>query len=238
MTRVAFFTVAGLLVAQLALGEDFWSKKAYTEWTREEVQKIKNNSPWAKEVTVSLNAPSAPNVGGEPNGTINIDDGGGARPEGGAIGGASGGGRGRGGAGQQSTTMVIEWRSSLPLKEALFRGRLLAGDESLDAKTLDTAETKYVIVISGVPANIGRAAQQSEVAQQSTLKIDKKDPIHPMAAHFEPHGQTMEIFLAFPRTKPIVLEDNEVEVIVKLGTFDAKKKFKLKDMVFNGKLEL
>jgi len=238
MTRVAFITVAGLLVAQLALGEDFWLKKAYTEWTREEVQKITNNSPWAKEVTVSLNAPSAPNVGGEPSGTINIDEGGGgARPEGGAIGGGGGGGR-RGAAGQPSATMVIEWRSSLPLKEALFRGRLLAGDQNLDNKTLDTAETRYVIVVSGVPANIGRAAQQSEVPQQSTLKIDKKDPIHPMAAHFEAHGQTMEIFLAFPRTTPIVLEDNEVEVNVRLGTFDAKKKFKLKDMVFNGKLEL
>ena len=43
---------------------------------------------------------------------------------------------------------------------------------------------------------------------------------------------------SFPRSESIVLEDREVEFVTKLGQFDVKKKFTLKDMVFKGKLEL
>jgi hypothetical protein len=42
----------------------------------------------------------------------------------------------------------------------------------------------------------------------------------------------------FPRTDPITLDDKEVELDLKLGTMEAKRKFNLKDMVYNGKLEL
>ena len=51
-------------------------------------------------------------------------------------------------------------------------------------------------------------------------------------------GRNIDILLRFAKTEPIRVEDNEVEVDAKLGKFEVKKKFKLKDMVFNGKLEL
>ena len=37
---------------------------------------------------------------------------------------------------------------------------------------------------------------------------------------------------------PITLDDKEVELDLKLGSIEAKRKFNLKDMVYNGKLEL
>jgi hypothetical protein len=42
----------------------------------------------------------------------------------------------------------------------------------------------------------------------------------------------------FSKAEPIKLEENEAEVVAKLGQFDVKKKLKPKDMVVNGKLEL
>jgi hypothetical protein len=49
-------------------------------------------------------------------------------------------------------------------------------------------------------------------------------------------------YLFFPKAQPgshlITLEDNEVEVALKLGNTEIKRRFRLKDMVFDGKLEI
>ena len=50
--------------------------------------------------------------------------------------------------------------------------------------------------------------------------------------------QSVDIIFVFPKTQPIAADDKEVEFILKLGQVEAKRKFNLKDMVYNGKLEL
>jgi hypothetical protein len=52
MRRTALFSLAGLLFAGITLGEDFWVKKDFTQWTDKEVRRILTNSPWSKETTV------------------------------------------------------------------------------------------------------------------------------------------------------------------------------------------
>jgi len=51
----------------------------------------------------------------------------------------------------------------------------------------------------------------------------------------------MNLYLFFPKAEPgshvITLEDNEVEVNLKLGSTEIRRKFKLKDMVYEGQLE-
>ena len=49
-------------------------------------------------------------------------------------------------------------------------------------------------------------------------------------------GNAGNLILFFPRTNPLTVEDNEVEFAFKLGNLNIKKKFKLKDMMFDGKL--
>ena len=39
-------------------------------------------------------------------------------------------------------------------------------------------------------------------------------------------------------SEPIAAQDNDVEVVAKYGFLETKKKFKVKDMIVNGKLEL
>src|SRR2546425_661994 len=63
MRRIVFLCVAGLLVAGAALGEDFWVKKDYMQWTDEEVKTLLTNSPWAKDVSLTI-PPSALGRGG------------------------------------------------------------------------------------------------------------------------------------------------------------------------------
>jgi hypothetical protein len=48
----------------------------------------------------------------------------------------------------------------------------------------------------------------------------------------------MDVLFAFPRSMPFTADDKEVEFITKLGTSTLKYKFKLKDMVVNGKLDM
>src|SRR5215470_9700851 len=101
MRPTAFLGLAGLLVAGIALGEDFWVKKEYTQWTEQEVKKVMTNSPWAKDINVSA-PPGAAGAGlrGLPNSGIDVEGGGGGRGRGGR-GAARGGEAEEGGGGGQ-----------------------------------------------------------------------------------------------------------------------------------------
>jgi hypothetical protein len=94
----------------------------------------------------------------------------------------------------------------------------------------------YVIVVSGLPARMGRAgAEMKEMLMKNTsLSVKGKEPIVP--ADLQSSGTTA-LFL-FPKTVAIDMDDKEVEFSTKLGQNIVKTKFKLKEMLFNGKLDL
>jgi hypothetical protein len=241
MKRTAFLGLAGLLITGIALGEDFWVKKEYTQWTEEEVKKVMTNSPWAKDVTVSAPAGAlGPGQRGPQNSNIDVESG-------------AGGGRGRGGRGARGgddaggggpadvlLSLNMSWRSALPLRKAIVKSRLGGSTEvpSEAQQMLAKEQEEYVVVVSGVPARIARQIQDPARLNRSTLKAGKKAPIAPKAVDFQARTQTVDFFFIFPKTEPITLEDKEVELDLKLGTMEAKRKFNLKDMVYNGKLEL
>jgi hypothetical protein len=241
MHRTAFLGLAGLLIAGIALGEDFWVKKEYTQWTEDEVKKVMTNSPWAKDVTVSA-PPGTLGPGQRRPQNSNID------VESGAAGGRGRGGRGArsgdeaegGGAGDVLLSLNMSWRSALPLRKAIVKSRLGGSTEvpSEAQQMLAKEQDEYVVVVSGVPARIARQIQDSPRLNSSTLKAGKKAPIAPKAVDFQARTQTVDVFFIFPKTEPITLEDKEVELDLKLGAMEAKRKFNLKDMVYNGKLEL
>ena len=52
--RRSFITFAAILVLAVpALGQEFWEKKPYTEWTKEQCLKMLRDSPWAKTFTIT-----------------------------------------------------------------------------------------------------------------------------------------------------------------------------------------
>ena len=67
-------------------------------------------------------------------------------------------------------------------------------------------------------------------------------PIQANSASLRQEGRGVDLYLVFQRAEPgahlITLDDTEVEVVVKTNAVQLKRKFTLKNMVYQGKLEL
>jgi hypothetical protein len=231
-----FLSAFGLFAA------DFWAKP-FSEWTDKDVQKMMNNSPWAHAVSVPLSGPTPPALGGgAPSGGGDsapspISEGGGGR--GGRGGGGGGGGAPVGAPGGMAINLVVRWQSALPVKQAFFR---LKYGEKLEStpeakELLDRQEETYVIILSGNLRPLVKGNPETvrkTIADMTVLSAKGKDPVKPMNLQVDPN----QIVFLFPKTSPWTLDDKEVEFSTKLADVVLKYKFRLKDMLFNGKLEL
>lgn len=223
----ALFVFAFCLMAA-----DFWAKP-YTEWSDKELQKMITNSPWARPFSVG--GPSGPGDSGAP-GPLSEGRGGGRGGGGGGGGGAPGGGA----PGGPTATIVARWQTALPVKQAFVR--LKYGAEaatSPDAKKiLEREETTYAIVLSGPFASLMRNGSPETVKkgimEASSLSAKGKDAGKPTDVEIG----AKDMLFTFPRTAAFTVDDKEVEFSTKLGEITVKYKFKLKDMVYNGKLEM
>jgi hypothetical protein len=233
----------GLLLCTFCLlAADFWQAKPFTDWTDKDLQKMMNNSPWAHAFSVPMSGPTPPALGGgAPSGggdsaSAPISEGGGGR---GGRGGGGGAPVAGGGPGGMAMNLVVRWQSALPVKQAFLR---LKYGEKLDStpeakQLLDRPEETYVIILSGNLRPLMRGNPETvkkAIADVTSLSAKGKDPVKPMNLQVE-SGQ---IVFLFPKTSPWTLDDKEVEFSTKLADVVLKYKFRLKDMVFNGKLEL
>jgi hypothetical protein len=209
---------------------DFW-QKPYTEWSDKDAAKMLNTSPWAKSASVAMTFP-----GGAPP----------PMPAGGGFGGgAPRGPEGGGGADftPPSFEIVARWQSALPIREAIVRLRFGAeADKSDEAKkVLEQQERPYEIVLSGpMGMFLGGKPEDSSKAlsEVSFLSSSRTGAVKAAQIEVSKPGKTMDVVFVFPRSMPFTVEDKEVEFTTKLGASVLKYKFKLKDMLLNGKLEL
>ena len=212
LSLAALWVAVGISVA----AADFWEDKPFRSWSGKDVEKMLTDSPWADEVAVSLPPRLRQSQGGGRGGGFSV-----AGPGGG--GGGGGGGRNRF-PGPRRVRMAVSWRSALPVKQALL----------------------------GVPAQFARIPTD-EIRLESFLKPKDKEPIPAddvlfqraedglllvMPGREQERGVSAILLVAFSKINPLILEDQEVEFIAKLGDFSIKKKFKLKDMVLQGELAL
>jgi hypothetical protein len=230
--------------AAALLAEDFWVKKPFTEWTPKEIAKLVSDSPWAKKAAVPLGGAGMRGGGGMPG----MSDAGGEAGGGMSSGGRGGrGGRGGGvdtsdapgGAIVQAAEIVIRWQTALPIREALIMDRYGAEKAaSEDAKkALAQEPTTYVVALIGLPSRMVQAAAQG-LKEGSSLVVKGKDPIMAGNVQANQRGAATDVYIVFPKTAPLTLEDKEVQFNCKLGRTEIQKKFKLKDMVIQGKLEM
>ena len=223
-----------MLTSMLAWAGDFWEDKQFIEWSEKDVEKMMTKSPWAKKVTLAL---SIGRSGGGIGGRSRDGIGGGSR---GGI-----GGRSRGGIGGRSRAPVLQltisWRSALPIKQAIVKARMGESTELPAGATqfLDQQEEFYVVAVTGFPTRMGRMLENSSDTVIAGTVLKRKDQsITVNNFRAEERGESTDLFFFFPRTANITLEDKTIEFIMKLGGREIKKKFKLKDMVVNGNLEL
>jgi hypothetical protein len=227
---------------------EFWQSKPSTEWGDKDLQKMMTNSPWARPFSVPMSGPAPPTIGRA--GSSNAADDTGAPPP---ISSTSGGGRGRGGGGAAapdapgggaaSVNIVARWQSALPIKQAFVRQKYGAeAATSADAKQLlEREEPSYLIVLYGPLRPLMRGDLEElkrAITNVSSLSVKGKEPVKPAQIQIGSSQRNVEIALAFPRSTPFTLDDKEVEFSTKLGDVTMKFKFRLKDMVYNGKLEL
>jgi hypothetical protein len=132
---------------------------------------------------------------------------------------------------------LISWRSALPMKQALVRSQIGAnGTVSAEAKALlDRRELAYVVSVDGLPSRL--AGSTADIRVDTSIRAGAKPPIGPSEGLARPSGGNLSLAFVFPRS-PIVLQDNDVEFLTRVGRYEIRRTFTLKDMVFRGQLEL
>jgi hypothetical protein len=251
--RAAFVNKLALfatLTPALLWAADARDAKPFQDWTDKDVQKLASNSPWARQARAVLGdaTPVAPGRNRPPTvGDASSNDSGvpkGREPAGAARMGSAPSDFDQGPQSLQQIPVIVRWQSALPLRQAQMRGKF--GKEaatSREAQKFITDEPAiYVVGIAGLAGSIvsaggGDQARQT-ITEKSTLTVRGKEPLRPVGVDFVPNGSTVDVLLAFPRSLRITLEDQEVELASEIGRATVRYKFKLKDMVVRGKLEL
>jgi len=248
MKRVLIVFLLLSLAGATLWAADFWQKAKFTEWSDKDVQKMVKDSPWARAVEIRLGG----GMGGGGRGGRGGRGGGdmssvSAADETSSSGGMGGGRGGRGGGGGDtidstpSYPLIVRWHTALPIRQAIARIRYgqEAGTSPEAAKMLGPEEKRYVVGIADVPPQLVMRVKPDELKSKATLKLKGKDPIEAVNVQADRGERGVNIYLFFSRTgNPITLEDNDVEVVLKLTSIEIKRRFRLKDMVFDGKLEL
>jgi len=239
-----------ILCALCMWAADFWTTKPFTDWNDKEVQKLLTDSPWTGKVTVSGGLGLG---GGAPAGKGGGRGGGrGSGPQGDSVGADPGidGGRGGGGGGDfggggapSGVTVTLLWQTALPVKQALAKRRF--GSEagtSPDAKAIvERVDQVYVLTLIGMPGFAVGAAQGDKKAallESTTVSVNGKPPLKAVDVQISGGRGTANVSFLFPKTTTFTAEDKEMEFSSKFDKTTVKHKFKLKDMVFNGKVEM
>ncbi len=183
---------------------------------------------------------------------------------GGGYGGRQGGmGGGQPGGGQQDRYVTLQWISATPVRLALLKKRAAGQATGEGAPNAEKPMDQYVLAVAGFPSGGGAGGwnhpsgsqdddtgvtgdrpQRDPVQMAERLKatssLERKghDPIHPDKVTWDDSNGTRVMVLFFPKTDAITLADKDVEVQIAMGPMEIKKKFALKDMMYQGKLEL
>ncbi len=239
-----------------------WQNSNPSEWSGEDVYHILNNSPWSKTGKVKASAQSsgayrddAP-VNGAPSAPAPVGMGGGRRMGGVGYG---GGGRGSGGSrpssapnstpSNQPAEVTVQWQSALPVRLAAAK----KSGGSVDVASYKTLD-HYVIAVIGVPMTYlgGRAASadsaetnsdeeerrlQERLKSSTSLVRSGHDALAPTKVEMN-QGADGRILFYFAKTDPITAKDKTVEFRISLGSMDLRRKFVVKDMEYQGKLEI
>jgi hypothetical protein len=255
--RDALYLLGAAALPLPVWAEEPWVAKKPTEWNAKELQHILSDSPWAKPVSVTLGSSMPSGGGGGGRGRGGRGGGGGvtmpsadagASMESGAGGGGGRGVTNDGPAAAPSVIYTVRWMSALPMKLAFVYARMGAeAATSPQAKAFIEKEDQfYVINVSGPPRKNEAATErprqltpkvEAEIKEATTLSWKAHDKVQPLVVQVS-QTNSFAFSFSFPRTHLIELEDKEVEFATKLGELSIKRKFKLKDMMYEGKLAL
>ncbi|MGA8102419.1 MAG: hypothetical protein WB869_09715 [Candidatus Acidiferrales bacterium] len=210
---VGVLVLAGLVWG----GSEPWKTKPFAQWDANDLRKVMNDSPWAKQVDVPATwKPSdnngAPGTGGglSPTGSSPGVGNMGGRNSGGTagapLGGAGTGGVGPSPTGTPTASFEVRWSSSRTLRAAAVRSMVLGnGMSEADAdKQLEQPQKYYEVTV------LGRDMQPFAGLDEGTLKAStflvakkSKQKVSPESVHIDvgSDGKTVQgVIFSFPRT--------------------------------------
>ena len=225
-----------LMAVGVGIGGKFWEKKPYNEWTEKEVQKLLFDSPWVKRWRYSpprtdVIPPSReiPVETGEPDRRTPIEKPTPTPEE----------------RFTREQTYYISWVSALPMKQAMVRYAQLQR-QPLDViqveRFLNAPDSFIRINVTTNNPELLLSTLKEKILKETYLETKTKKRL-PLLDYLPPTRENRRVALfIFPREedgKPLLtLEDKEVTFHTRLDNLTLKCKFKLKDMVVNGKLEI
>ncbi len=228
---------------------DFWVSKPFLEWSDKEVERMLDNSPWSKTISIATGGGMSEGRRGANSDIGPANDPGTENPIAGPGGSGMGGGRSRNRNSSpemnpiSSMTVHVRWQTALPIKQALIKKKYgaEAGTSDEAKKALEAKENWYVIAVAG----IGRGMVQGdgekikrELLEQTSLGAKGKEELKPADIQMGRADRSLELYFVFPRKTEFSEDDKEIEFATKLGGTTLKQKFRLKDMMYNGKLAL
>lgn len=241
------------LISAIAAGVLFaasstWQKEDPAQWTSEDVYQILNNSPWSKSVTVTTMRGYGQNGSNGGAWGEGAPGGGMGRMGGGMGGGGYGRGGGRGGRQtqqQQGPTVTVQWASALPVRLAEAK---LNGDTAQPPDTKSMNE--YVIAVIGFPKSgfeprnsSNGSDEQPDDAQLAdhlktiTVLAFGDERLNPSKVELN-QGRDGRAVFHFEKVESISPKEKDVEFRITGDHMELKKKFALKEMDYQGKLEL
>lgn len=229
----------------LLLAGSTWQKTDPSEWTSEDVYQILNSSPWSRSVKVSVARTAGYGNQGGSGGNGGVW--GEGMPGGGmGRGGMGGGGMGRGRRGsgypqEPEQTVTVQWESALPVRLA---------EEKMSGHTLDVAAMKpmdeYLIAVIGLPKSGFQSRNANGDSDDDALADHLKvmtvlsfgsEKLNPTKVELN-QGRDGRAVFHFEKSQPITLENKDAEFRITSDRTEIKKKFALKEMEYQGKLEL
>jgi len=237
-----------IVVATPLIAGDSWDEQDFPNWKPQTVDRLLTDSPWARPLTVPFEYQPQPRQLQADLSDIEIP------------GGTTGSGWPRGGTGRSPRAagsgqtpgrypvrtevyLTIRWSSALPIRQALALERWTReGLDSAEAKEfLERREPEYVVEIFGLPARMvpqGTRRLEEELSSSVRLSVKGHRPIRATGASVPEYGEHLSVQLRFPRDESITADDGTLEFAGAAGPMKIETRFKLKEMVYRGRLEL
>lgn len=236
--------IAVLLLPAIILGQ---KSKPWTEWTEKEAAKILNDSAWGQTETEVA-------AGSEPVSTSTITQTTAARREDQRISAANSVESGENKA-RQSISYRVRFLSAKPVRAAFIRMIELQGaapERLAEMRTfVDRDFADYIVISLSVDGNdrkrLSLATQEinegDEAVLQKTVYLERKDGTRLFLTNYRPPvPDGLGAKLVFPRSvdgRPFIESSSgEVRFVLEMGkTIKLNRKFKVAEMMYEGKLE-
>jgi hypothetical protein len=176
MVRKAIYCAATILVAASLIwaANDPWKSKPYDQWDDKDIQRIFNDSPWARVVQIANSSLSDSGISPEPGGAAPAQQtrgmaGGGQYPA------SSGGSQSVQPSSTAATPFVVRWVSSRTIREAAIRNAILKGQLKPEDAAKDLAQPidMYQVLVAGPNMKAFQSADENAIKKSAVLELKR-----------------------------------------------------------------